>query len=79
VWRKVQARTHVHTHVHKLGGLCTMGRQERIIREAFEAPVLAAHLYDGGRLVSRKKELIPVLTRFLRTDAERRGVVLDDY
>ena len=53
--------------------------QERIILEGFQATPLGAHLFDGRSLVSRKKDFIPILTRFLRADADRRGIVLDDY
>ena len=47
--------------------------------EAFNAHRLSAHLYDGGSMVSRKKDFIPTLTRYLRAEADRRGVVIDDY
>ena len=52
--------------------------QERIIQAGFQAVPLGPHLYDGRGLVSRKKDFIPILTRFLRSDADLRGEAADD-
>jgi len=49
------------------------------VAEAFNARMLSQHLYDGGSMVSRKKDFIPTLTRYLRAEADRRGDVIDDY